>query len=121
MASQPIKGLAIDGLVKKEFSATCDFGTIEYRSEDYEVEDYPVLVVTDADATSITLTCPKQIRCYEVRVYFLSNPASTEEETGVESGHWTKDNGNWTKVLHNGQLYILSGEKIYSAQGVRVR
>lgn len=121
MASQPIKGLAIDGLVKKEFVATCDFGNLEYRSEDYELEDYPVLVIQDVDATMVTLTCPKQIRCYEVRVYFESNPAGLDEETGVEQ----VDSGKWKiesrKILYDGHLYLMYKGKMYDVQGAEVK
>lgn len=74
-ATQPIKGIAIDGFVRKDFDASCDHGEIQYLTdEDKDMEGWPALVIMDINATSVTLSCPKQIRCYELRVYFQENP-----------------------------------------------
>lgn len=74
-ATQPIKGIAIDGFVRKNFDASCDHGEIQYLTdEDKDMEGWPALVIMDINATSVTLSCPKQIRCYELRVYFQENP-----------------------------------------------
>lgn len=84
-ASQPFKGLVINGAVRKEFSATTDKGTMEYLSPDalyeadYQEED-PVLVIKDIDSTSVSITCQKQLRCYAVRFYFEANPTETISE-----------------------------------------
>ena len=80
-ATQPIKGIAIDGFVRKAFHATCDKGDIQFLTdEDQDMEGWPALVITDIDATSVTLSCPKQLRCYAVRVFFEENPDPIEEE-----------------------------------------
>lgn len=74
-ATKPIKALVINGYVKKDFSAECNHGDIAYvdASEDY-VEADPVLAITDIDATSVTINCDKQLRCYSVSFYFNENP-----------------------------------------------
>ena len=41
--------------------------------------------------------------------------------TGIENGQWTMDNGQWTKVLRDGHIYILVGEKMYDATGRLVK
>ena len=74
-----IKGIAINGWVKKSFSATCDHGTIDYLSDDEDdAEGEPVLTISDVDNPVVTITCPKQIRCYSVEVYFTENPDDVE-------------------------------------------
>jgi len=89
-ASQSIKGLVINGAVRKEFSASSDKGTIEYLSpdalyeSDYQEED-PVLIIKDINSTSVSITCNKQLRCYAVRFYFEANPTETINN-GEEQG-----------------------------------
>ncbi|MCR5050721.1 MAG: hypothetical protein K6A36_06510 [Paludibacteraceae bacterium] len=39
--------------------------------------------------------------------------------TGLVNGEWT--NGGWTKVIRDGQLYILCDGKAYNAQGVKIK
>lgn len=77
-AETPIKGLVVNGWVKKFFEATSDHGSIAFLSpdEDDQAAD-PVMVVTDIDANSISITCAKQLRCYQVTVYFDTNPTDT--------------------------------------------
>ena len=80
-AGQNIKGLAINGNTKKNFSATCDNGTIDYLSDEAEdTTGEPVLTVSDIDATSVTISCNNQLRCFSVEVYFLENPEGTQGE-----------------------------------------
>ena len=45
------------------------------------------------------------------KAYTLKRP------TGMDNGQWTMDNGQCQKVLHNGQLLIIHGDKVYNAQG----
>ena len=76
-AERAIKGIAINGWVRKNFSASCDHGTINYLSDAYDdAEGNPVLTISDIDATSVAITCNNQLRCFEVRVYFEQNPDS---------------------------------------------
>lgn len=76
-ATRPIKGLVINGFVKKGFEATASSGKIDYLSPSDDAEANPVLVITDINSTSITIDCVKQLRCYNVEVYFEENPEAT--------------------------------------------
>ena len=73
-----IKGLVVNGWVKKFFSATPTSGTIEFLSPDLDDQaGDPVIVVRDIDAQSVSISCDKQLRCYNVVVYFDENPTDT--------------------------------------------
>ena len=88
-ATKPIKGIVINGYVRKAFSATTDRGSIEYCSpEDNDWEGDPVVIVTDIDSTAVTISCVKQLRCYAVRLYFDANPTDKLdcENNGGEEG-----------------------------------
>lgn len=93
-ATKPIKGISIDGYVKKGFDATASAGNITFESDpDTEVEANPVVVVTDINATSVTINCVKQLRCYNVSIYFDANPeggtgGGGEEEEGDYTFDW---------------------------------
>ena len=81
-AAKPMKGLVINGAVRKLFSASVDKGTMSYLVPDeFYPEDYqecdPVIVISDIDATTVSILCVKQLRCYAVKIYFDNNP--TEE------------------------------------------
>lgn len=76
-ATQPIKGIVIDGFVKKDFTATVSDGTISYLTPGEDKSADPVLVIKDANSKSITISCVKQLRCYTVEVYFEYNPDAT--------------------------------------------
>lgn len=84
-ATKPIKGIVINGFVKKDFTATCDHGSISYLTPGADIEANPVLVITDVDSNSVTISCVKQLRCYIVEVYFDENP-----EAIVEGGNGTE-------------------------------
>lgn len=74
-AAKPIKGLTVNGYIKKEFTATASSGMIEFAdASDEEKEGDPVLIMTNINATSVTLTCVKQIRFYSIDFYFEANP-----------------------------------------------
>ncbi len=77
-ATFPMKGLEIKGFVRKNFGAQVDHGTIAYCEDIVDVEHDPVIVITDIDNTSVTISnLDAQFRCYSVRVYFDENPTST--------------------------------------------
>lgn len=77
-AETPIKGLVVNGWVKKFFEASTDHGTIDYLSSDLDDQAAnPVIVIKDIDANSVSITCLKQLRCYNVVVYFDANPTDT--------------------------------------------
>ncbi len=72
---QPMKGIAINGWLKKNFSATCSRGTMETLADSYEdVTGDPVLTISDIDTTEVTISCVNQLRCFSVEVYFTKNP-----------------------------------------------
>lgn len=75
-ATQPFKGIVISGYVKKDFSATANKGNLSFATTDNQegLTTDPVIVITDIDSTSVTINCAKQMRCYEVRVFFAANP-----------------------------------------------
>ena len=114
-ATQSIKGLAIDGFGRKGFSATVDHGEIDYLTDaDADVEGWPVMVIRDIDATSVTLSCPKQIRCYAVRVYFENNPEPLAIET-VDG-----ESAAVRKMWRDGQLFISAYGRTYSVTGAEL-
>ncbi len=116
-ATQPIKGISIDGFVRKAFDATCDKGEIQFMTDpDRDMEGWPALVIMDIDSTSVTLNCPKQLRCYAVRVFFEENPDPIEE--GIDN---ISSEIKAQKVLQNGQLYIIKNGRVYTAEGTAVK
>lgn len=76
-ATRPIKGIVINGMVKKDFEATATSGSLSYLTPDEDTTADPVLVLTDVNAKSVTISCVKQLRCYGVEIYFDSNPEAT--------------------------------------------
>ena len=84
-ATNVIKGIAIKGNVRKDFSATSSSGNIYYLSDpDLEKAGDPVLVVREVNDLSVTIHCDKNLSCYEVRVYFESNPDPVGDATEGE-------------------------------------
>ena len=74
-ATDIIKGISIKGNVRKDFSATSSQGVISYLSDpDMEQAGDPVLVIREVNDMSVTIHCEKNLSCYEVKVYFESNP-----------------------------------------------
>ena len=115
-ASEAIKGIAISGYVRKAFNATCDHGKITFMTDpDMEMEAWPAIVITDVNNKSVTLSCPKQFRCYELKVYFKDNP----EPIWMSAGD-VRDNEksrHAIKLLRNGQILIKRDGQLYNAVG----
>lgn len=83
---QPMKGIAINGWLKKNFSATCSRGTMETLADSYEdVTGDPVLTISDIDTTEVTISCVNQLRCFSVEVYFTENPDDPEYNEAVDT------------------------------------
>lgn len=83
-ATKPMKGLEIKGFVRKNFGATVDNGTIAFCSDIVDVESDPVIVITDINSTTVTITSTDaQFRCYSVRFYFDENPTSAPCDGGT--------------------------------------
>ena len=115
-ATKPIMGLEVNGYVRKAFSATCDNGKISYlTNDDYELEGDPVLVIRNINSTSVTLTCPKQIRCYAVRIYFESNPDPLGTETAINETEHSQTQVQ--KILRNGQTLIITDNNTFTITG----
>lgn len=113
-ATRSIHKLEIDGFLRKAFTATCDKGTMTHKAnEDFDVELDNVLVISDIYANKVTINCDKQLRCFEVRAYFKEE--TQEEEESLERIQHSDVRSQ--KVLHDGQLIIVRGEKTYTAQG----
>lgn len=92
-ATKAIKGISIDGYVKKGFDIDVSAGSVEYYSDDEEdVEANPVVLITDIDAKTVTLNCVKQMRCYNVSFYFVENPDGDIDDGGGDEG----DEGDYT-------------------------
>ncbi len=118
-ASQNIKGIAISGYVRKAFNATCDHGTITFLTNpDYEMEGWPALVITDVNNKSVTLSCPKQFRCYELKVYFKENPAPIPMSSILPKQD--EKSRQTIKTLRDGQFLILHNGQLFNAVGQQV-
>ena len=119
-AAQNIKGIAISGYVRKQFKATCDHGSITFMTDpDMEMEAWPAIVITDVNNKSVTLSCPKQFRCYKLEVYFKENPDPIPMTTAINQMVNGKcQNG---KYFRDGQLLILRDGKTYTPTGIQIR
>ena len=115
-ATMPIKGIAINGNVRKNFKATADIGDISYWSdEDMEIADDPVLVVRDIDDYSVAIHCEKNLSCYAVRIYFESNPDPVGTETAINETEHSKTQVQ--KILRNGQTLIIVDNNTFTITG----
>lgn len=118
-ATQPIKGIEIDGFVRKAFNASCDHGTIQYLTDvDYDMEGWPAMVLMDVNSENVTLNCPKQLRCYGVRVYFQSNPDPLFPHEDIEN---TSSEVKATKIYRNGQLLIRKNGRTLTTTGTEIK
>lgn len=95
-ATKPIKGISINGYVKKDFTASTTAGILACVDASLDaVENDPVVVLLNVDATSVTINCEKQLRCYSVDVYFTSNPDvdidEGDEGEGGDEDEYTYD------------------------------
>ena len=118
-ATQPIKGVEIDGYVRKAFNATCEPGTIQFLTDpDFEMEGWPALVIMDIDAKSVTLNCPKQFRCYQLRVFFQGNPDPLFPSEGIEN---IENPNQAVKIFRDGQLLILKNGRTFNTLGTEIQ
>lgn len=91
-ATKAIKGISIDGYVKKGFDITVSAGNVDFCSDDEsEIEANPVVLITDINAKTVTLNCVKQLRCYNVSFYFDENPDGDIDDGGGDEGDYTYD------------------------------
>lgn len=112
-ATKNIKGIVINGFVKKDFTATADHGKISYLTPSEDTEANPVVVLTDVNSKSVTIDCEKQLRCYSVEVYFDENPEATVSgSTG--SGEEYVLNFDSADAVYESQYVAMTGEENYS-------
>ena len=80
-AGENIRGIAVNGWAKQNFSASCDYGNIDYISDEAaDAVGEPVLTISDINHPSVTISCDKQLRCFSIEVYFSENPDAPQEE-----------------------------------------
>lgn len=80
-AGENIRGIAVNGWAKQNFSASCDYGNIGYISDEAaDAVGEPVLTISDINHPSVTISCDKQLRCFSIEVYFSENPDAPQEE-----------------------------------------
>ncbi len=80
-AGENIRGIAVNGWAKQNFSASCDHGNIDYISDEAaDAVGEPVLTISDINHPSVTISCDKQLRCFSIEVYFSENPDVPQEE-----------------------------------------
>ena len=114
-ATKNIKGLAINGFVKKDFEATVNHGDVTFMSPDDSngAEGDPVLAISDIDAKSVTISCVKQLRCYSVKFYFESNPTDSVAGGGGGQGETFFLTFNSADAVYE-SLYSFDGEYNYT-------
>lgn len=109
-ATQPIKGIVINGYVKQDFEASVSAGDIMYvDASEGEVTNDPVVVITDINNKTVTITCVKQMRCYNVEFYFKENPEV--EISGDELTYeWEPDKAENFNITFDDAYYTDWGE-----------
>lgn len=112
-ATKPIKGIVINGYVRKDFSATVNNGSISYLSPGSDTEANPVVVIKNIDSNSVTISCVKQLRCYTVEIYFDENP-SASISGGVGEGEEINLIYDSADAVYESEYAELLGEPNYS-------
>lgn len=112
-AAKAIKGLVINGFVKKGFEATADHGEISFLSPSEDAEANPVVVIKDINSKTVTISCVKQLRCYSVEVYFEENPEATVAGGGA-SGSTRDLVFDSAECVYESEYSEIVGEENYS-------
>ena len=116
-AGANITKVEIAGKANKDgFTLTANHGTIttgasyEKVTEKADIED-PLIVVDEIGSPSVKLTCGKQLRAYTIRV-------TLDGEQGIEE---ILSEGKAVKVIREGNILIMKGDKVYNAMGQIVK
>ena len=116
-AGANITKVEIAGKANKDgFTLTANHGTIttgasyEKVTEKADIED-PLIVVDEIGSPSVKLTCGKQLRAYTIRV-------TLDGEQGIEE---ILSEGKAVKVIREGNILIMKGDKTYNAMGQIVK
>lgn len=122
VTTRDMKGIVVDGMVKKAFNASSSAGTISFECpSDDDLEKENVLVVKDINTNVLTLTCDKQLRCNEVRIYFEENPDVTIEggEDVDFSYYWEPEEAVTMNIVFDRLEYIDMTENLgYACSGL---
>lgn len=113
-ATKPIKGIVVNGFVKKDFTATVDHGDISYLCPSADTSADPVVVIKDINSTSVTISCVKQLRCYDVEVYFDANPEATVQGGATTDPSATTLTFDSADAVYESEYAELLGEPNYS-------
>ena len=113
-ATKPIKGIVINGFVKKDFEGTVNHGNISFLSPDSDSEGSPAVVVKDVNSNSVTISCVKQLRCYDVEVYFENNPDATVSGGGAGASSTQDLTFDTAEAVYESEFVDWIGEENYS-------
>lgn len=69
-----MRALVVNGYIKQEFDAEVSSGDLYYADATEAAVEGTVLAVLDINATTLSIQCVKQMRCYSVDIYFTDNP-----------------------------------------------
>jgi len=116
-AGANIVKVEIAGLAKKDQEVSVNHGTITVGGEKFaaettksDIED-PLIKIEEIGATSVTLTCTKQLQARIIRV-------TLSGEQGIEE---ILSEGKAVKVIREGNILIMKGDKTYNAMGQIVK
>ena len=114
--TQPMKALVVNGYVKQGFEADATAGEIAYAdASDDAVTSEQVLAVTNINATTVTINCVKQMRCYSVSIYFEENPEvdiEPGEEEDVYSYEWEPTEATQLSITFDTLEYLDMSENL---------
>ena len=113
-AAKPIKGIVINGFVKKGFEATVNHGNASYLTPDDDQAANPVMVITDVNSPTVTISCIKQLRCYSVEFYFQANPEATVSGGVTDSGDIIELKFDSAEAVYESEYVELIEEPNYS-------
>lgn len=118
-AAKPIKAVVIEGFLRKEFGASTSTGYAQYLDASEHDVTGTVMKVTDVDDYYLKIGCMKQLRIYNLYVYFNENPNVELEETYGNAVDVLKSNEQprTTKVCVDGSIFIMRGGKRYNLFG----
>ena len=115
-AGANISKVEIAGLAKKDQEITVNHGTItvggsyaEETTKD-DIED-PLLKIENIGATSVTLSCTKQLQAKIIRVTVDGGQGVAEVMAA----------GKAAKIVRDGRVLIMKGDKIFNMHGQRVQ
>lgn len=124
-ATKDIKAVVINGFVKKDFSATASSGNIGYvDASEEDVTADPVVAVLDVNSKSLTISCEKQMRCYNVEFYFVENPdieisGDDDDDDGDLTFDWEPDETTTLNITFDeAQAVNYTGEVGYNYTAV---